>query len=161
MVSSSKSPAVSTSMTAPLMNWNASTWHSPKSVLKRVSPWIASPLYDDPGSLKICSAVVPLPLFQPKNRPSSVAQMKLAFTEFASGNDVPLLKTMPVGAPGTETSRPSFVPSPVYNVDEFEPLFETHHGLVPLAAMPQEFWSRGSGSPTVLASASFDLRIVT
>src|SRR5205809_84849 len=55
------------------------------------------------------------------------------------------LNTMPVGAPGTDTTSPSFAPVlPLYNVDFPVPLSATHHGLVALAVSPQGLTRSGS-----------------
>src|SRR5258706_3559264 len=94
------------------------------------------------GVVTALIAAVPWP-FQPAIWPSLVAKMKRA----AAGSAAPTftlksaaepLKTIPVGAPGTVTVRPSFAPVvPLYSVDLLVPLSETHHGDVPLATIPQ------------------------
>ena len=48
----------------------------------------------------------------------------------------PPLNTVPVGAPPTLTTNPTFEPSPRYSVDVFVPLLATHHGEVGPAARP-------------------------
>src|SRR5439155_22102527 len=66
------------------------------------------------------------------------------------------LKTCPVGPPGTLTVSGIFVPVPLYRVVVFVPLFETHHGVVGPAEMPQALTSDAS-----LASVTSVLTVQT
>src|ERR1700735_3274785 len=88
--------------------------------------------------------------FQPLMVPSSVAKIKIAGEPLILKSDVPL-KTMPVGVPGPsppavgmETFRATLVPSPLYNVDQPEPLSLIHHGEVGLLTKPQALTTSGS-----------------
>ena len=85
---------------------------------------------------------------QPSIVPACVAKMKRDATGLPpdiTGKPVPPLKTVPVGPPGTPTTSACGVPSPVYSVEVFVPLFETHHGVAGPAEMPQPLIRCGSG----------------
>ena len=83
--------------------------------------------------------------FQPRMVPASVANMKSDFTPGATSKPFELLNTVPVGAPGTDTTSGAFMPvAMLYSVDTSAPLSDTHHGLVALALSPHGFTSCGS-----------------
>src|SRR6266511_4313236 len=85
--------------------------------------------------------------FQPRMRPSSLAKMNLAGPEagpFLTRKLELPLKTIPVGPPGTWTTRARGTPSPPYSLERSVPLLDTHQGLVALAVMPQPFTRFGS-----------------
>src|SRR5579883_3169618 len=89
-----------------------------------------------------------VPLFQPEMLPSSPAKRKRAGLPLDSAkSDVPL-KTAPVGAGGTATSREFFMKLlasvPAYRVEVPEPWFAIQKGLEALRATPQGFLSSGS-----------------
>src|SRR5438552_17170341 len=83
----------------------------------------------------------------PEIVPSSLAKRKRAGPEvvpLVTTKLVPPLNTVPVGAPGTFTTRDCGVPLPLYRVETAVSLSATHQGLVPLRAMPQAFTRWGS-----------------
>src|SRR5579862_4152371 len=95
--------------------------------------------------------------FQPLMVPSSVAKIKIADEPLILKSDVPL-KTMPVGVPGPsppavgmETLRGTLLPSPLYSVDQPEPLSLIHHGEVGLLTKPQALTTRGSTNLAVFS----------
>src|SRR4029450_6334667 len=81
-------------------------------------------------------AVVPCAPFQPRTMPSSLSKRNSALPPVGSANPAVGLKTVPVGPPATETTRPCFTPAPLYSVDLSVPLSDTHHGLVALEGSP-------------------------
>ncbi len=77
---------------------------------------------------------------QPWIVPASVAKMKRDATclpATVTGKPDPPLKTVPVGPPGTVTTRACGRPVPSYRVELFVPWFATHHGVVGPATRPQ------------------------
>src|SRR5262249_42281962 len=87
------------------------------------------------------------PGFQPEIVPSSAAKMKRAGPEdppLETTKPGPPLKTMPVGAPATDTTSDEIAPAPLYRVDLSVPLSATHHTLVALATRPQPLTRLGS-----------------
>src|SRR5207247_7282318 len=106
---------------------------------------IASPLYTAPLAELLATTNACVPPDHAEMVPSSLAKIKRAVP--CEGITKPLvgLNTMPVGAPGTDTTSPSFAPVlPLYNVDFPVPLSATHHGLVALATRPQALTRSGS-----------------
>jgi hypothetical protein len=81
----------------------------------------------------------------PRIVPPSVANRKRAAPDFPpwlTAKSVVLpLKTVPVGAPGTETVSATFAPVPPYNVEVLVPLFADHQGVVGPSLSPQALTS--------------------
>ena len=117
------------------------------------------PLYTAPsaavGFAELSTSKIALARFteglHPEIVPSSVAKMKEALPECPPWETVKSeaveLKTIPVGAAGPAapagggmaTTRPSFVPAPLYSVERPLPLSETQKGLVDEATIPHGF----------------------
>src|SRR3989441_5849643 len=112
---------------------------------------MARPLQTAPlaeWSTAMTALVAATPGFHPKIVPSSVAKMKRAgpcAVPLATTNPAPPLKTVPVGALGTDTVSGTLAPVlPLYSVERSVPLSATHHGEVALATSPQALTRAGS-----------------
>src|SRR5262245_51683080 len=93
-------------------------------------------------------AVVPCAPFQARRTPSSPSNRNAALPPVGRLKPVVVLKTVPVGLPGTETIRPCFTPAPLYSVDLLVPLSATHHGVVGPEVRPHELTRSGSPGGT-------------
>src|SRR5689334_16271154 len=91
-------------------------------------------------------AVVPCAPFQARTIPSSPSNRNKALPPVGRMKPVVVLKTVPVGPPGTETISPCFTPAALYRVDLLVPLSETHHGVVGPEVRPHAFLRSGSVS---------------
>src|SRR5689334_24281674 len=78
--------------------------------------------------------------------PSSPSNRNRAFPPVGRTKPAVGLNTVPVGPPGTETTRPCFTPAALYRVDLLVPLSETHHGVVGPEVRPHAFLRSGSVS---------------
>jgi hypothetical protein len=82
--------------------------------------------------------------FQARTMPSSPSNRNRAFPPVGRTKPAVGLNTVPVGPPGTETTRPCFTPAALYSVDLLVPLSETHHGVVGPDVRPHAFLRSGS-----------------
>src|SRR5438132_9724958 len=106
---------------------------------------IARPLYTAPLAELSATTKACVPPDHAEIVPSALAKIKRAVPCKGITNPLVPLNTMPVGAPGTDTTRGTFAPVlPLYNVDFAVALSATHQGLVGLAVRPHAFTRSGS-----------------